>query len=137
MTLHELTSRMGEMLIGRWDGPMSLRCVMQPLVACFLAIRSSIRDAHAGRPPYLFLPMFIDRSQRRELLRLLWMDVGKVFIVACLLDVIYELVVYHWIYPVQAIIMGAALAILPYLLLRGPVARIAQAYVRKTSETDG
>jgi hypothetical protein len=35
-------------------------------------------------------------ARRPELFRLAWKDVGKVLIVAFVLDVIYELIVYRW-----------------------------------------
>ena len=66
---------------------------------------------------------------RRDLLREGWADVGKVFIAATVLDLIYELFVYRWVYPGQALIMAAVLAFIPYLLIRGPVTRIARRFV--------
>ena len=44
---------------------------------------------------------------------------GKVFIVAIVLDLIYELIVYRWVYPGQAVIVATVLAIVPYLLILG------------------
>ena len=129
MTVHEILAKSGEMLMGRWGGPMSFRCVMQPLVACFLAVSAAIRDARAGRPAYFFWPVFYCGERRKELLRQLWKDVGKVFLVACVLDVIYEMIVYRWVYPGQAMIVGVVLAIVPYLLLRGPVGRLARLFL--------
>ncbi len=112
------------MLIGRLQGPLTLRFLLQPLTAVILAIRVGIRDAREGRPPYFFWPVFTDPLQRPELIRLAWKDVGKVFVVAFMLDVVYELIVYRWVYPGQALIVAAVLAIIPYLLVRGPVTRI-------------
>jgi hypothetical protein len=52
--------------------------------------------------------------------------VGKVFIVAVTLDVIYELIVYRWVYPGRALIVATVLAVVPYLLIRGPLTRIVR-----------
>ena len=114
------------MLLGREYGPLHFRFVMQPLVAVVLAIRVGLRDAREGRPPYFFWAVFTDKARRPELLRLAWKDVGKVFCAALMLDVIYELIVWHRVYPTQAILVAVVLAIIPYLLFRGPATRIAR-----------
>jgi hypothetical protein len=41
-----------DMLIGRVDGPLAFRIMVQPAVAALLAIRAGLRDARAGRPAY-------------------------------------------------------------------------------------
>ena len=74
--------------------------------------------------------MFTNPARRPELLRLVWQDVGKVFMVAVALDVIYELIVYRWVYPGQALIVATVLAIIPYLLIRGPITRVARYFAR-------
>jgi len=55
-----------------------------------------------------------------------WQDVGKVFILAVVLDVIYQWIVQRFVYPGEVIIVAFVLAIVPYLLLRGLVNRIAR-----------
>jgi len=57
---------------------------------------------------------------------LAWADVSKVFIVAYALDFVYDLKVNHWLCPVNSLIVAVALAIIPYLLMRGPVAVIGR-----------
>jgi hypothetical protein len=130
MTTEEFFSRVWEMLIGREHGPMAFRLVFQPLVAVILAIRSGVKDAREGRSPYFFWSVFFDPARRPELFRLAWKDVGKVFIVAFVLDVIYELIIFRWVYPGQALIVAVVLAIIPYLLVRGPVTRIARRFIQ-------
>lgn len=123
MTIQEFFAAIWEMLIGRTDGPLTLRLIFQPTVAAILAIRAGLKDAREGRTPYLW-SMFTDAAPRRDLLRDGWKDIGKVFIIAVVLDVVYALIVHRWIYPVQALLVGTALAIVPYVLIRGPVTRI-------------
>jgi hypothetical protein len=108
------------MLIGRSGGPFALRFIMQPVVATLLGIRAGRADARHGRPPY-FWSIFKadDMYDRRVILRDGWSDVWKAFAVAVALDVVYELVVYHWVYPIQALIIATGLALLPYLVFRG------------------
>jgi hypothetical protein len=64
------------------------------------------------------------------------MDVRMVFIVALSLDAAYELYVYHWLYPGQALIVATVLAVIPYLLVRGPVTRVARHFVQRTKNSD-
>jgi len=42
------------------------------------------------------------------------------------MDVIYQYLVYRWFYPGEALIVAFILAFVPYLLIRGPVDRIAR-----------
>ena len=129
LTAHEFFARVWEMLIGRVDGPFTFRLVIQPTVAAIFAIRAGWRDARQRRPPYLW-SVFTHAATRRDLLRQGWADVGKVFIVAVVLDLTYELFAYRWVYPGQAVIVAAALAFIPYLLIRGPANRIARRFIR-------
>jgi hypothetical protein len=121
MTIQEYLGRDWEMLIGRDHGPMTFRLICQPLVAVILAIRAGLRDARAGRSPCFFWSVFTKASRDSALLQEAWRDVGKVFIVAVVLDVSYELIVYRWVYPVQSLIVATVLAIIPYALIRGPI----------------
>lgn len=124
------------MLIGREHGQLHFRFVMQPVVAVVIAIRVGVRDAREGRPPYFFWPIFTNKARRAELIRQARRDVGKVFIAAFVLDVIYELIVWRWVYPTQAMLVAMVLAIIPYLLVRGPVTRIAKRFFQKDAATD-
>ena len=130
MTIDEFFWRVWEMLIGRAGGPFTFRLILQPIAAAIFAIRSGLRDAREGRPPYFFWSVFTNPACRPELLGQAWKDVGRVFIVAVVIDVIYELIVYRWVYPGQAVIVATVLAIIPYLMIRGPVTRIARRFPR-------
>jgi hypothetical protein len=117
-----LTRIFGDMA-GRIGGPMSFRLVLQPLVAIVLAIRAGMQDARDGKPPYSW-SVLTNPDHRRELLKEGWKAVAKVFIVAILIDVVYQLIVLRTVYPGEAIIVAFLLAFVPYLLVRGPVDRI-------------
>jgi hypothetical protein len=94
-------------------------------MAVFLAIRAGIKDAREGRPIY-FWALFTHAAQRRQLLRDGWKSVGRVFILAIVIDAIYQFIVFRWFYPGEALVVAFVLAIVPYLLVRGPVNRIAR-----------
>jgi hypothetical protein len=103
---------------------MKFRLVLQPAMALFLAIRDGLKDAREGRPAY-FWALFSDREHRWAMLKDGWKAVGKVFILAMVLDTIYQIIELRWFYPGQAVLVAIILAIMPYLLLRGPINRIA------------
>jgi hypothetical protein len=113
-------------LAARVHGPLDFRLVLQPLMAAFFAIRSGLADARAGRPPY-FQALVSDRADRDAIIRDGWKSIGRVFILALVLDVIYQFMVLRFVYPGEAIVVAFILAILPYLVLRGLVTRLARA----------
>ncbi|CAN5458642.1 hypothetical protein BH10PLA2_BH10PLA2_31080 [soil metagenome] len=118
-------TRSWDALLGRETGPLHFRLILQPLVASFFAIRSGMRDAREGQTLF-FWTVVRNATQRRLLLRQLWTDVGKLFIVAVALDTLYQLVVLRWFYPLQALIVAVLLAIIPYLMFRGLANRVGR-----------
>ena len=98
---------------------------MQPLVAIIFAIRFGLRDAREGRPLF-FWTAVLNSSERATLIRQGWEHIGKLFIVAFVLDVTYQLIVFQWVYPVQSLIVAVVLAIVPYLVVRGLANRVAR-----------
>ena len=131
--MEEALRRGWENLIGRSDGPMNFRLVIQPAVAIFFAIRAGLRDARNGQPPFLWT-VFSNADHRRELLRQGRKDVGTVFIVALILDAIYQVIVHSGIYTLELLLAATILALVPYALLRGLVTRLAR---RRSAATDG
>jgi len=123
--MEDLLTRIFENLIGRVSGPMKFRLILQPLMAIIFAIRSGLKDAKGGRPAY-FWALFTDSAHRRDLLRDGWKSVGRVFILAIIIDAVYQFIVFRWVYPVEALLVAVILAFIPYLLIRGPVNRIAR-----------
>ena len=55
-----------------------------------------------------------------------WKSVGRVFLLGIIMDAIYQFMVFRWFYPGEAILVAAILALVPYLLIRGPVNRMAR-----------
>ena len=54
-----------------------------------------------------------------------WKDVGKVFIVALILDSIYQVVVHAGIFTLELLITATVLALVPYVVARSLVTQIA------------
>jgi hypothetical protein len=114
-----------ENVLGRPDGPMSFRLVMQPAMAIFLAVRAGLQDARSGQPPFLWT-VLSNRDRRTELLRHGWKDVRNLFLVALVLDAVYQVVVHSTIYPLELLVTATVLALVPYSAVRGLVTRIAR-----------
>ncbi len=114
-----------EMLIGRWEGPLAFRLLLQPVFAAAIAVRAGLRDAIAGRPAYGW-QVIRNAGRRLELIREGWRDVGKLFVAAVVIDLAYEILVFGRVFPGQSLIVAFALAVPTYLVVRGPTNRIAQ-----------
>jgi hypothetical protein len=117
--------RIAENLTDRVSGPMKFRLILQPVMASIFAIIAGLKDAKAGKPPY-FWALFTDATQRVDMLKDGWKSVGKIFVLALILDVVYQIIVERFVYPGEAIIVAFILAIVPYLILRGLVNRIVR-----------
>jgi hypothetical protein len=123
--MDELLSRVWNQLLERTAGPFHFRFILQPLAASALAIRAGLNDAKTHQAPYLWHMLSVP-SERSALIRSGWKDIGKVLTMALVLDGIYQLIMFRWFYPVEALIVAFVLGIFPYALIRGPVARIAR-----------
>lgn len=117
--------RLASQLVARVSGPMKFRLVLQPAMASFFAIRSGLADARTGKPPY-FWGLLTDPTERVSMIKDGWKSVGKVFILALVLDAVYQMIVLHFVYLGEMVIVAFILAILPYLILRGLVTRLAR-----------
>ena len=111
-----------EGLLARLNGPMSFRFALQPIMAMFFAFRDGRKDAQEGHPPY-FWALFTDPGHRKELLRSGWKGFGRVFILAIVLDGVFQAIVFRRFLLSGALYAGVLLAIIPYLLMRGPLNR--------------
>lgn len=109
--------------IGRFDGPLHFRLIMQPVMAIAFAVRDGNRDAREGRSAY-FWSLISDPAERGYLLHSGWKGISKVFVLAFVLDVVYQFLVWHGLKPLQALLTAIVLAVVPYVLLRGPVNRL-------------
>jgi hypothetical protein len=121
--IFDALSRIFTDLAGRAGGPLNFRLVVMPTVVTILAILADRRDAREGRPALLGA-FFMDRVERQRLMRLALKDIGRVFIVAIVLDTVYQIIVFRWVYPGEVLVVAVACAIVPYVLVRGPVIRL-------------
>jgi hypothetical protein len=115
----------------RVSGPMKFRIVLQPIMATYFAIRSGWRDAKSGADPY-FWSFLIGRGRRLNLIKDGWESVGRVVLLSAGLDLVYQYFVQDSIHLRAAIIVAIALAVLPYVIVRGIATRIATALMSRS-----
>ena len=121
--MEDLLHRIWENLGDRVSGPMWLRLVFQPAMAVIFALRDGYKDARDGRPAY-FWAVITTTGGRKDLVKDGWTSIAKVFFMAMLIDAIYQFIVQRWIYPLEIALVASVLAVLPYLIVRGPINRI-------------
>ena len=122
--MEDVLARVWENLGGRIGGPLSFRLILQPMTAISLRDQGGTARMRAitGR---LFLDDLTNPDAREELLQEGWKAVAKIFVLAVVdrprlsthrvpLDL-----------PGELLIIAFLLACAPYLLVRGPVNRIA------------
>lgn len=110
-------------LITRLDGPLHFRFLLQPIMATFFAFRDGRLDAEQNRDPY-FWTILTNPEHRRFLLKDGWKGISKVFILALVLDFIYQFIVLRSLNVKTALIVACLLSIIPYGILRGPFNRL-------------
>ena len=123
--------RLWKDILARPGGPMTFRLILQPAMAAIAALRDGVKDARLGRRPYLWAIMRGVRTAEGRRGRL-WegiVSTARILILGVIMDVIYQWVVFHTFYPVQAAVIAVLLAFVPYLLLRGSFARIARHWI--------
>jgi len=135
MFMDPMWARVSSQLIARVSGPMKFRLVLQPAMAAFFAIRAGLADARAGKSPY-FWGLVSEPGHRAALIKEGWKSVGRVFILALVLDIVYQIIVLRFVYLGEAIIVAFILAIVPYLILRGLVTRVARMKKNNIHTTD-
>ena len=128
--MDELLQRILENLGARIDGPLHFRVFLQPFMALVFASLDGLKDAKAGKSAY-FWSLATTPSHRKELLRDGWKSFGKIFILALVLDLIFQIKVLGTVYPGELVVVALVLAVLPYVLMRGPANRIARLFLRK------
>jgi hypothetical protein len=117
--------RMLQNILDRPGGPLTFRFILQPAMATIAALLDGIKDARTGRSPYLW-SVFTNAATRGGHL---WEGVictARIILLGLVMDAIYQVTELGQFYPGEAVIVALTLAFLPYLILRGPIARIAR-----------
>jgi hypothetical protein len=120
----QVRQRAWEHLLGRPGGPMAFRFILQPLMATVAALLDGIKDAKSDLSPYFWTVLTNPRQSGSRLHEGL-IATARIVLLGLGMDAIYQLFEFKTFYPGEAVIVAIVLAFVPYLLLRGPFARIA------------
>ncbi len=132
LALIELAHRFWMDMIERGDGPMTFRFVLQPTMALITALIDGIRDAHAGRTPYAWLLTHGSAGERKITWRQGVTATARILLLGVAMDVIYQVRVFGGFkHPVETFVLAVVLGFLPYLVMRGPFARLATRWLRR------
>lgn len=131
-SLFEMLTNRVEHLLGRTAGPLNFRLLVMPLVVTFFAIRAGMRDARHGQPPF-FRMLLTQPHERTRLLRSALNDVGKIFVVAIVLDTTYQILVLKSFYLGELLVVAVASALVPYLVVRSAVSPLMHRIYAKQS----
>lgn len=126
--------RTWEDLIARPSGPLAFRFLLQPAMATVAAIRDGIKDARTGRSPY-FWTVLSRPEERRARLDEGLKATARIIALGLIMDAAYQYLVLGKFYLGEALIVAFGLAFLPYLLIRGPVARLVRWWGHHPSST--
>lgn len=126
----EVLARMWHHMLDRSDGPFVFRFVLQPLMATLAALRGGIHDARIGRAPFL-LSVLTDPAQRRARLDEALIATSRIVLLGLAIDGVYQFIEFDTVFPVEALVIALLLGVLPYVVLRGLVTRIARHWVGK------
>lgn len=102
-------------------------------MAIIAALRDGVHDARIGRRPYFWALIYGVRDPAGRSGRL-WegiISTARILILGVVMDVVYQWLAFRTFYPGQATVIAILLAFVPYLLLRGPFARLARPWVAR------
>jgi hypothetical protein len=128
--IQEILTRFWDQLIARPSGPLAFRLILQPIMVTILAIRDGLKDARAGRPPFTWT-ILTDPTRRAGFVREGLKRDSRVIVFALVMDAVYQFMVLGRFYPGEALVIAFVVAVLPYLLIRGPAARLARRWNRR------
>lgn len=118
----------------RPGGPMTFRFVLQPTMAFLAALHDGIKDARLGRPLYSW-SLFTSREGRAERLHEGLLATARIILLGLGMDAIYQAKVLDTFHPGEMVVVALLLAFLPYVLLRGPISRIARRWFARQHST--
>jgi len=128
----EVLARIWQNMLDRPGGPFVFRFVLQPIMATLAALRAGLHDARTGRAPFLWT-VLNDPAQRRGRLDEALIATSRIVLLGLAMDTVYQVIEFKTFHPVEAVIIALVLGVLPYLVLRGLVTRIARRCVGNPS----
>jgi len=130
MSFHDLHVQFWQEIFARPGGPLAFRFILQPVIASILATRDGWEDAKHHRNPYLW-SLLKDPAGRMPRLREGLAAVSRVLLLGAGMDLVYQAVQLHAFRPLETVVIALGLAFVPYLIVRGPAARISRRILRR------
>ncbi len=130
----EVRARVWQNLFERPGGPMVFRFFLQPTMAAIAAWRAGVNDARTGRTPF-FEAILTDPAQRAGRMNEALVATARIILLGLVMDGIYQVIEFKYFHPAEAAIIALVLALIPYLLLRGLIARTARRWLGMKSAT--
>ena len=121
-----------EDFVARTTGPLNFRFFLQPALVIAMALRAGRRDAREGRRPFL-AAFFTNSAARPALILDLMRDVRNVVLMGAVMDAVYQYLVHRGVHPLELLFTVTLLAVVPYILLRGPAARLFRRFTSPSS----
>ena len=115
---------------------MAFRLLLQPLMAVYAAWKDGTRDAKEGRTPYLQSLASGGGAWRTQPIRNWLASDGRILALAFIIDGVYQVVALGaFRHPLESLVVAIALALIPYLLLRGPFTRLQSRRLARKART--
>jgi hypothetical protein len=128
--MDDLITRFWSEISARPNGPLAFRVYLQPIMASIFAIRDGWHDAEEGKPAY-FWALFTNPAARADLVSDGWKGIRRVFFFGIVMDLVYQAIQLRGFRPIETVFVATTLAIVPYVLMRGPINRIIRAWQRR------
>jgi hypothetical protein len=126
----EVQIRIWRDILDRPGGPMAFRFILQPTMAALAAFYDGVNDARSGRTPFLWA-LLTNSGGRIERLHEALISTARIILLGVSMDAIYQVIVLKTFYPGETVIVAILLAFIPYVLLRGPFARVARWWMER------
>jgi hypothetical protein len=130
----DVIARTWQNMLDRPDGPLLFRFFLQPAMATLVALRDGIHDARTGRPPFMWT-VLTEPTQRPGRLTEALIATSRIILLGLVMDTIYQIIEFESFHPFEAVLMAFLLGLVPYLLLRGLITRIARRWVANPTDS--
>lgn len=108
---------------GMFGGRFQIRLILQPLLAFLLGVRFGLRDAKEGKRAF-FMRLVEAQHDRWPILREGLRDAIVPLFIAFVIDGILQRIINGHVRPLAAVVVGALLVFLPFVIGRGLSNRI-------------
>ena len=128
----EVRGRVWQNLLERSSGPVTFRFILQPIMATIAAYFDGVKDARSGRRPFLET-VLADPAKRAGRLQEAVIATARILLLGLIMDGIYQFIEFKTFHPAEAVIIALLLAFVPYVVMRGLIARVARRWFGRGS----